>query len=64
MKLKDLPTRYDFNQVESGKYQEWVKNGFFTSGDMSKKPYAMVIPPPNITGKLHLGHVLNNTIQD
>lgn len=36
----------------------------FTSGDMSKKPYAMVIPPPNITGKLHLGHVLNNTIQD
>ena len=64
MKLKDLPTRYDFNQVESGKYQEWVKNGFFTSGDISKKPYAMVIPPPNITGKLHLGHVLNNTIQD
>lgn len=64
MKLKDLSTKYDFKKVEQNKYQEWVKNGYFTAGDVSKKPYAMVIPPPNITGKLHLGHTLNKTIQD
>lgn len=64
MKLKNLSTKYDFRQVEQGKYEYWVKEGFFTAGDKSKKPYAMVIPPPNITGKLHLGHVLNNTLQD
>lgn len=64
MKLKDLPTKYDFNAVEKGKYDFWVKNGFFTAGDLSKKPYAIVIPPPNITGKLHLGHLLDTTLQD
>ena len=64
MKLKDLPTKYDFNAVEEGKYEFWVKNGFFTAGDLSKKPFAIVIPPPNITGKLHLGHVLDTTLQD
>ena len=64
MKLTDLSTKYDFKKVEQNKYQEWVKNGYFTAGDVSKKPYAMVIPPPNITGKLHLGHTLNKTIQD
>ncbi len=64
MKLKDLPTKYDFNAVEKGKYQEWVKKGYFTAGDISKKPFTVVIPPPNITGKLHLGHVLDTTLQD
>lgn len=64
MKLKDLPTKYDFNAVEKGKYQTWVKKGYFTAGDISKKPFTIVIPPPNITGKLHLGHVLDTTLQD
>lgn len=64
MKLKDLPTKYDFNSVEKGKYRRWIKEGYFTAGDENKKPYTIVIPPPNITGKLHIGHVLNTTLQD
>ncbi|HHU55804.1 MAG TPA: valine--tRNA ligase [Acholeplasmataceae bacterium] len=64
MKLKDLSTKYDFKEVEANKYQDWVDKGLFTAGDISKKPYAVVIPPPNITGKLHLGHVWDNTLQD
>lgn len=65
MKLKDLPTKYDFKTVEKGKYRRWVENGYFQAGvDPSKKPYTIVIPPPNITGKLHIGHVLNTTLQD
>ena len=63
-KLKDLPIKYDFKQVEEGKYDEWVRKGYFTAGDISKKPYTIVIPPPNITGKLHIGHVLDTTLQD
>jgi len=63
-KLKDLPTKYDFNNVEEGKYEEWLKNGYFTAGDISKKPFTIVIPPPNITGKLHIGHVLDTSLQD
>ncbi len=63
-KLKDLSTKYDFNEVEKGKYQEWINNGYFTAGDISKKSYTIVIPPPNITGKLHIGHVLDTTLQD
>ena len=64
MKLKDLSTKYDFTSVEQGKYDTWIQKGYFTAGDVSKTPYCVVIPPPNITGKLHLGHVLNNTLQD
>lgn len=64
MKLKDLPTKYDFNSVEKGKYRRWIKEGYFIAGDENKKPYTIVIPPPNITGKLHIGHVLNTTLQD
>lgn len=64
MKLKDLPTKYDFTSVEKGKYQEWLEKGYFKAGDISKKPYTIVMPPPNITGKLHLGHVLDSTLQD
>ena len=63
-KLKDLPIKYDFKTVEEGKYQTWVKNGYFTAGDISKTPYTVVIPPPNITGRLHIGHVLDTTLQD
>ena len=63
-KLKDLETKYDFKKVEEGKYDRWIKEGYFTCGDLSKKPYTIVIPPPNITGKLHIGHVLDTTLQD
>jgi valyl-tRNA synthetase len=64
MKLKEMPTKYDFKEVEKGKYDYWLKEGYFTAGDSSKKPYTIVIPPPNITGKLHLGHVWDTTLQD
>ena len=64
MKLKDLPTKYDNKSVETGKYEKWIEKGCFTAGDINKKPYTIIMPPPNITGKLHLGHVLDNTLQD
>ena len=64
MKLKDLSTKYDFKSVEEGKYQTWLDKGYFTPGDLSNKSYCIVIPPPNVTGKLHLGHVLDDTLQD
>ena len=64
MKLKDLSTKYDFKSVEVDKYKTWVEKGYFTPGDLSNKSYCIVIPPPNVTGKLHLGHVLDNTLQD
>ena len=64
MKLKDLGAKYDFKSVEEGKYSKWIKEGYFTAGDVTKKPYTIVIPPPNITGKLHIGHVLDTTLQD
>ena len=50
MKLKDLPTKYDFTVVEKGRYQKWVDGGYFTAGDITKKPYTIMMPPPNITG--------------
>ena len=59
-----LETKYDHKKVEKGKYENWKVKGYFNSGDTSKKPYAIVIPPPNVTGKLHLGHALDTTIQD
>ena len=59
-----LDQKYDAKKVEEGKYQEWLDHHYFECGDMSKKPYCIVIPPPNVTGKLHLGHAMDNTIQD
>ena len=59
-----LAQKYEPNKVEEGKYQEWLDHHYFECGDMSKKPYCIVIPPPNVTGKLHLGHAMDNTIQD
>ncbi len=61
---KEMNSKYDFKSVESGKYEYWLKEGFFTSGDISKVPYTIVIPPPNVTGKLHLGHAWDTTLQD
>ena len=59
-----LDKKYDHISVEEGKYDSWNEKGYFNSGDLSKKPYCVVIPPPNVTGKLHLGHAWNTTIQD
>lgn len=59
-----LEAKYNHKKVEDGKYEEWKNKGYFTSGDISKKAYAIVIPPPNVTGKLHLGHAWDTTLQD
>lgn len=59
-----LDKKYDHKLVEEGKYDFWLENKYFESGDTSKKPYAIVIPPPNVTGKLHLGHAWDTTLQD
>ena len=59
-----LDKKYDHKLVEEGKYEKWLKNKYFESGDVSKKPYSIVIPPPNVTGKLHLGHAWDTTLQD
>lgn len=59
-----LETKYNHKRIEEGKYESWLKNKYFESGDTSKKPYSIVIPPPNVTGKLHLGHAWDTTLQD
>ena len=64
MKKELMAPKYDFKAVEAGKYDEWLKEGYFTSGDNTKIPYTIVIPPPNVTGKLHLGHAWDTTLQD
>jgi len=62
--MKELKPKYDFKEVETGKYDFWLKGGFFEAGDLSKEPFTIVIPPPNVTGKLHLGHSWDTTLQD
>lgn len=59
-----LSTHYDHHEVEKGKYENWENKGYFLSGDLTKTKFSMVIPPPNVTGMLHLGHAWNTTIQD
>jgi valyl-tRNA synthetase len=60
-----LSTKYNPSEVESKWYQYWMENGFFhAKPNPEKEPYTIVIPPPNVTGVLHMGHMLNNTIQD
>ncbi len=59
-----ISTKYNHKEVEKGMYKFWLKNKFFESGDLTKKPFCTVIPPPNVTGKLHLGHAMDNTLQD
>lgn len=60
-----LPVKYDPSEVESKWYDRWMKHGVFRAApNPSKAPYCIVIPPPNVTGVLHMGHMLNNTIQD
>ncbi len=59
-----IPSKYDANQVESKWYDYWMKHNYFHSIPDDREPYTIVIPPPNVTGVLHMGHMLNNTIQD
>ncbi len=61
---KNLATKYDHKAVEENKYNGWVEKGYFTAGDKSKDPFTIVIPPPNVTGILHIGHAWDNTLQD
>lgn len=59
-----LDKKYNHSEVEKDKYDYWMKKGYFKSGDINKKPYCIVLPPPNVTGKLHLGHAWDVTLQD
>ena len=61
---KELETKYDHHSVENGVYQTWIDAGYYTAGDISKKPFTIVIPPPNVTGRLHLGHAWDTSLQD
>ena len=60
----ELASKYDPQAVESKWYQYWIDNKLFSSKPDGREPYTVVIPPPNVTGVLHMGHMLNNTIQD
>ena len=62
--MLEMETKYDHSKVEESKYATWKKNEYFKAGDKRKKPFCIVIPPPNVTGKLHLGHAYNTAIQD
>lgn len=61
----EMSTKYDPSQVEPGRYKEWIEKDLFKPNeDKEAKPYSIVIPPPNVTGKLHLGHAWDTTLQD
>ena len=62
--IMDIPSKYNPKLVEDKWYEVWLKKGFFRSRPDKRQPYTIVIPPPNVTGVLHMGHMLNNTIQD
>ncbi|RYD68995.1 MAG: valine--tRNA ligase, partial [Sphingobacteriales bacterium] len=60
----EIPKTYDPSAVEEKWYSQWLNHGFFSSKPDAREPFTIVIPPPNVTGVLHMGHALNNTIQD
>lgn len=60
----EIPSKYNATNVEEKWYSYWMKNNYFHSTPDEREPYTIVIPPPNVTGVLHMGHMLNNTIQD
>jgi valyl-tRNA synthetase len=60
----NIPSQFDPKSVEQKWYQYWMEHGYFHSEPDEREPYTIVIPPPNVTGVLHMGHMLNNTIQD
>ena len=59
-----MEKKYNHKSVEEGKYEKWLKEDYFKCGNLSKEPFCIVIPPPNVTGKLHLGHAWDTTLQD
>lgn len=59
-----LDKKYNHTEVEAGKYDKWLKHNYFKAGDLTKEAFSIVIPPPNVTGKLHLGHAWDTTLQD
>ena len=63
-KTEALADKYEPSAIEGKWYQYWLDNKFFRSTPDEREPYTVVIPPPNVTGVLHMGHILNNTIQD
>ena len=60
----ELQSKYDPSSTEDKWYAYWLEHNFFHSEPDEREPYTIVIPPPNVTGILHMGHVLNNTIND
>jgi valyl-tRNA synthetase len=62
--MKDTPAKYDPSRTEDKWYSYWTDKGFFKSVPDNREPFTIVIPPPNVTGVLHMGHIMNNTIQD
>ena len=61
----EIPNRFDFESAQPRIWQLWIDSGLFhAEPDPARKPYTIVIPPPNVTGALHLGHALNNSLQD
>ena len=62
--MNELASKYNPEEVEGKWYEYWQKHDLFKSTPDSREPYTIVIPPPNVTGVLHMGHMLNNTIQD
>ena len=62
--MKEIPNKYDPTTIEDKWYSYWMEQNFFHSEPDEREPYTIVIPPPNVTGMLHMGHMLNNTIQD
>ena len=62
--MTDIPSKYEPGAAENRWYSYWMEKGFFHSVPDGREPYTIVIPPPNVTGVLHMGHMLNNTTQD
>jgi valyl-tRNA synthetase len=62
--MSEMKQKYDHREVEQGKYDFWLQGGFFSANQTQKEPFTIVLPPPNVTGKLHLGHTWDGTIQD
>jgi len=60
----ELSKSFDHSQAELKWYSHWIEKGYFHSEPDGREPFTVVIPPPNVTGVLHMGHCLNNTIQD
>ena len=60
----DIPKIYNPHEAEDKWYQYWMDHGFFKSVPDEREPYTIAMPPPNVTGVLHMGHMLNNTVQD